>query len=97
MFPNLFQATQEYWRKLDALEAKYQRNEISIQEVDAQVEKLMAELGAERRRSLKVATDMLQNWLVTQKESFRNFGDRLNLLRLAFGRAIYLAFTKHLD
>ncbi len=69
MFPNLFQATQEYWRKLDALEAKYQRNEISIQEVDAQVEKLMAELGAERRRSLKVATDMLQNWLVTQKES----------------------------
>ena len=35
MFPNLFTATQEYWRKLDALEASYQRGEISIEEVDA--------------------------------------------------------------
>ncbi|OKH17424.1 hypothetical protein [[Limnothrix rosea] IAM M-220] len=69
MFPNLFQATQEYWRKLDDLEARYQNNEISIQEVNAEVKRLMAELGEERRRSLRFTADVLQNWLVTQKES----------------------------
>ncbi len=68
MFPNLFTATQEYWRKLDALEASYQRGEISIEEVDAQVEKLMRELGDERRLAFQGIKYTFQRWLTTQKE-----------------------------
>jgi hypothetical protein len=52
MVPNLLEATYEYWRKLDELEAAYQRGEVSIEEVDARVESLMAELGRERRAAL---------------------------------------------
>ncbi len=45
MFPNLFQATFDYWRKLDELEAAYQKGEIPLKEVDARVADLMAELA----------------------------------------------------
>ncbi len=68
MFPNLLNATQEYWRKLDALEARYQQGEISLQEVDAEVARLMRELGDERRRSLRNFKNMLQGWFSNQKE-----------------------------
>ncbi|AMA10767.1 MULTISPECIES: hypothetical protein [unclassified Picosynechococcus] len=68
MFPNLLNATQEYWRKLDALEARYQQGEISLQEVDAEVARLMRELGDERRRSLRSFKNMLQGWFRDQKE-----------------------------
>jgi len=47
--PNLLESTREYWRKLDELEAAYYNGEVSIEEVDRQVEQLMAELGRERR------------------------------------------------
>lgn len=49
MMPNLFEATKEYWRKLDELEAAYEKGEVSIEEVNAKVPLLMAELGRERR------------------------------------------------
>ena len=49
MFPNLLEATKEYWRKLDELEAAYQQGEIPLEEVDARVTELMAELAQERR------------------------------------------------
>ena len=49
MFPNLIQATKEYWHKLDQLEAAYQQGEISLEEVDSKVAKLIAELAEERR------------------------------------------------
>lgn len=49
MIPNLFQATQEYWRKLDELEAAYKQGKITIKEVDERVAELMSELGQERR------------------------------------------------
>lgn len=52
MLPNLLEATNEYWRKLDELEAAYQKGEVSIEEVDAKVKSLMAELGQERRAAL---------------------------------------------
>ncbi|ACB01149.1 MULTISPECIES: hypothetical protein [Cyanophyceae] len=68
MFPNLLNATQEYWRKLDALEARYRQGEISLQEVDAEVARLMRELGDERRRSLRSFKNMLQGWFRDQKE-----------------------------
>lgn len=49
--PDLIQATRSYWRKLDELEAAYQRGEVSLDEVDARVEMLMAELGEARRET----------------------------------------------
>jgi hypothetical protein len=52
MFPNLLEATKDYWRKLDELEAAYKRGEVSLAEVDARVPELMAELGQERRAAL---------------------------------------------
>jgi hypothetical protein len=33
MFPNLLEATKEYWRKLDRLEAAYPQGEIPLEEV----------------------------------------------------------------
>ncbi|MBD2101899.1 hypothetical protein [Leptolyngbya sp. FACHB-261] len=50
--PHLLEATKEYWKKLDELETAYQRGEVSLEEVDAKVPKLMAELGQERRAAL---------------------------------------------
>ena len=47
MFPNLLEATREYWRKLDELETAYKQGRISIEEVDASVNVLMEELGRE--------------------------------------------------
>lgn len=46
---NLLEATHEYWYKLNELEAAYQRGEVTLEEVDARVEALMAELGQSRR------------------------------------------------
>lgn len=52
MMPDLLEATKDYWRKLDELEAAYQRGEVPIEEVDARVRSLMAELGRERKAAL---------------------------------------------
>ncbi len=53
MFPNLLEATQDYWHQLNELEAAYQRGEVSLQEVDRRVAELMAELGQERRAAIR--------------------------------------------
>ena len=53
MFPNLFEATTEYWRQLDKIESRYQQGELSIEEVDKEVEILMKQLGQKRRESLR--------------------------------------------
>lgn len=52
MFPNLLDATKTYWRKLDELEAAYQKGGVSLDEVNVRVKELMAELGQERRAAL---------------------------------------------
>lgn len=52
MLLNLLEDTNEYWRKLDELEAAYQNGEVSIEEVDAKVQLLMVELGRKRRAAL---------------------------------------------
>jgi hypothetical protein len=57
MIPNLVQATQEYWRKLNELEAAYQRGDVSLDEVDATVAALMKELGQERRATIRFLLD----------------------------------------
>ena len=68
MLTNLFEATKEYWRKLDELEAAYQQGEISLEEVDARVAELMAELAQERRAAFRYFWHGWQNLLATQKE-----------------------------
>ncbi len=50
--PDLLAATRDYWRKLDEVEAAYKRGELSVEEVDNRVHKLMNELGRERRATL---------------------------------------------
>ena len=52
MIPNLMEATRDYWHQLDELEAAYQRDEVSIVEVNARVKELMTDLGRSRRESL---------------------------------------------
>ena len=68
MIPNLLEATQEYWQKLDELETAYYKGEISIEEVDRQVEFLMKELGRKRRSSITYFVQSLRYWFNQQKE-----------------------------
>ncbi len=51
MIPDLMEATRDYWRELDELEAAYQRGDVSISEVNAKVRKLMTDLSRSRRES----------------------------------------------
>lgn len=51
--PNLLEDTIDYWRKLNALQASYQRDEVTLEEVDAKVKELMAELGESRRSTFR--------------------------------------------
>ncbi|MGB2926854.1 MAG: hypothetical protein WBB82_16255 [Limnothrix sp.] len=74
MFPDLFGSTQEYWRKLDRLEARYQQGELPIEAVDAEVKRLMRDLAAERRRALRMMGQTFQYWLTTNKEAIASFG-----------------------
>lgn len=68
MIVNLLEATKEYWRELDQLEAAYQQGEISLEEVNAQVALLMSELGQKRRAAITYALQGWQHWLTEQKE-----------------------------
>ncbi|MGB5632419.1 MAG: hypothetical protein WBM44_20775 [Waterburya sp.] len=69
MFPNLLQATKEYWQQLDELEVAYQQGEIPLEEVDARVADLMAELSAERRAAFSYFWHGCLHWIATQKET----------------------------
>lgn len=69
MFPNLLEATKEYWHKLDQLEAAYQQGKISLEEVDTRVAVLMTELAKERRTALTYFWHGWQHWLTTQRET----------------------------
>ena len=69
MFPNLFQATKEYWHKLDELEIAYQQGKIPLEEVDAQVADLMAQLAQERRAALAFLWHSFHHWLATKRET----------------------------
>ncbi len=69
MFPNLFQATKEYWRQLDELEVAYQQGEIPLEQVDARVADLMAELAIKRRAAFTYFWQGCQHWMLTQRET----------------------------
>jgi archaellum component FlaC len=68
MIPNLLEATNEYWRKLNELETAYQRGEVSLEEVDARVVILMAELGQERRAAVRFLMDNVSRVWHEQRE-----------------------------
>ncbi|MBD1909224.1 MULTISPECIES: hypothetical protein [unclassified Leptolyngbya] len=68
MIPNLLEATNDYWRKLDELEAAYQRGDVSLEEVDAKVATLMAELGQERRAAVRFLLDNVTRVWREQRE-----------------------------
>ena len=75
MFPNLLQATKEYWRKLDELEVAYQQGEIPLEEVDARVAELIAELALQRRAAFTYFWHGWQHWLTTHtKRDYHRFG-----------------------
>jgi hypothetical protein len=69
MFTDLTEATRDYWKKLDAVEAAYKRDEMTLQEVDAEVQRLMTELGDARRRALKDVWASLQYFVSQQREA----------------------------
>jgi uncharacterized protein HemX len=69
MIPNLFEATKDYWQKLDQLEDAYQSGRISLAEVDREVATLMTELAAERRATLRYLRHAIQHWLRNQGET----------------------------
>lgn len=69
MIPDLLEATQDYMKKLNALEAAYQRDEVSLEEVDAQVKVLMTELGQSRRQALSALAASLRHTLQTNREA----------------------------
>jgi hypothetical protein len=68
MVPNLLEATNHYWRQLNQLDAAYRRGEVSLEEVDAKVHELMAELGEERRATLHYLWSGIQQIWTQQKE-----------------------------
>ena len=69
MFPDLIGATRDYWRKLDAVEAAYQRSELTLAEVDAEVKALMVNLGQTRRRAVRDVWATVQVFLQQQRET----------------------------
>jgi hypothetical protein len=73
MLPDLFSATQNYWQKLDRLEARYQRGELPIEAVDAEVKRLMTDLSAERRRALSAFGYVFRHWLTNNREAIASF------------------------
>ncbi|MBD1846954.1 hypothetical protein H6F89_26815 [Cyanobacteria bacterium FACHB-63] len=69
MTPNLLEATHEYWHKLNELEAAYQRGEVTLEEVDANVEELMAELGRSRRAAFSYCFSGVRRLWEEQREA----------------------------
>ncbi|MGB5769659.1 MAG: hypothetical protein WBM32_07290 [Crocosphaera sp.] len=68
MFPNLFEATTEYWQQLDLIESRYKEGELSPSEVDREVKMLMKQLGQKRRENLRFFRDSLSRWISTHTE-----------------------------
>ena len=69
MFTDLTEATRDYWKKLDEVEAAYKRDDMTLQEVDAEVQRLMTELGNARRRALRDVWATFQVFVRQQREA----------------------------
>lgn len=68
MFPNLLEATHQYWQQLNELEAAYQRGDVSIEEVDTRVAELMIELGNQRRATFRALWESSKQFWHEQTE-----------------------------
>lgn len=68
MFTDLLSATRSYWHQLNEVETAYKRNEMTLEEVDTEVQRLMVELGHQRRRALKDAWASLQHFAKQQSD-----------------------------
>ncbi len=68
MFTDLLSATQDYWHKLDEVEVAYRHNEMTLDEVNAEVQRLMVELGDHRRQALKDFWASLEYFMQQQRE-----------------------------
>jgi hypothetical protein len=68
MFTDLLSATRDYWHKLDEVEAAYKRDEMTIEEVDAEVHRLMNELGTHRRQALRDFWASFQYFVQQQRD-----------------------------
>ena len=68
MFTDLLSATQDYWHKLDEVEAAYRRDEMTIEEVNAEVKHLMTQLGNTRRQALKDFGASVRYFVQQQRE-----------------------------
>ncbi|EAZ92939.1 hypothetical protein [Crocosphaera chwakensis] len=68
MFPNLFEATKEYWQQLDEIESRYKQGKLSIEEVDREVETLMKQLGRKRKETLLFLTETFSHWVSSNTE-----------------------------
>ncbi|MBL1179398.1 hypothetical protein [Pantanalinema sp. GBBB05] len=86
MVPNLFEATNNYWQKLNQLEIAYRRGEVSLEEVDTKVEALIAELGRERRATLRFLWYGMQQTWSQQKELILSASILLGLLYIWLAR-----------
>jgi len=69
MLPDLIGATRDYWRKLGEVEAAYYRDELTIEEVNAEVKALMVELGQTRRQLLRDTWALAQTFVNQQGEA----------------------------
>ncbi|HZG37351.1 MAG TPA: hypothetical protein VEZ50_01605 [Nodosilinea sp.] len=69
MLPDLIGATRDYWRKLGEVEAAYYRDELTIEEVNAEVKALMVELGQTRRLLLRDTWALAQTFVNQQGEA----------------------------
>lgn len=69
MIPDLIDATADYWKKLDELEAAYQRDEVSLPEVDARVKQFTDELGRSRQEALSAFWASLQHTVTQQRDT----------------------------
>lgn len=68
MFADLISATRRYWRQLDEVEAAYNRGDMPLPEVDAEVQRLMTELGTARRRAFRDLWASTQHFLQQQRD-----------------------------
>lgn len=69
MIPDLMEATRDYWRELDELEAAYQRGDMSIAEVNTKVKKLMTNLSRSRRESFAYLFSRIRRLWNEQREA----------------------------
>lgn len=69
MFPDLFTITQNYWHQLDEIEADYQQDKISLEEVDRRVAQAMTALAKKRRAVLNYFWSSWQRWLTAHTET----------------------------